>query len=162
MRLYAKNRATQGKFINSLVERGIIAPDTVIAAGGAGALPYFADLKTVDRRGLNDHYIARLPVKERGVVAHELDAPYEYFEERKVVMFDILNRLVHNDDRRVGRGKKYYHDGREANMRAFKIDGRYVVFATFVSDQELQEKITGVKIIGLNQKPDQPQDLDLE
>lgn len=147
MRSYAVRRAEQGKFLKQLIERGVLSSDTVIGVGGAGALPYFAELETVDRRGLNDAYISQIPVEERGWIAHELDAPYDYLVERKVVIFDIFNRLIHSNDMGVGDGKQYFHDGKPVEMRALKVYDQYLVFASFVSDQELRQHIRGGRII---------------
>ena len=48
-------------------------PGAVLAVADAGALPYFSRLKTVDRRGLMDKHIARLP---RSDFMWKCDEPY--------------------------------------------------------------------------------------
>jgi len=61
--------------------------NAILACQGAGAIPYFADLPTVDQLGLNDAWVAR-----HGVSAdpsfrrpgHQRFAPYEYLIERRV------------------------------------------------------------------------------
>lgn len=63
---YATYRAEEGRFLRGLIERGLLPEDLVICVGGAGALPYYTMLPTVDRLGINDLQIARLPIAERG------------------------------------------------------------------------------------------------
>ncbi|MCS7179005.1 MAG: hypothetical protein RML46_08650 [Anaerolineae bacterium] len=47
-------------------------PDTRIAIGDAGAVPYFADRYTIDLMALNDEYLARLP----GRYGQKIDVAY--------------------------------------------------------------------------------------
>ncbi|MCB0336607.1 MAG: hypothetical protein KDD62_09880, partial [Bdellovibrionales bacterium] len=70
IRRYATSRAWEGKFLRRLVEKKLIPNDTILCVGGAGALPYYSRLTTIDRRGLSDHYLARLPLTHRGIIAH--------------------------------------------------------------------------------------------
>ena len=147
MRRYAKRRASQGIYLRSLIDLNVLPRELTLATGGAGALPYFTEWEVVDRRGLNDVYIAHLPLEERGKIAHEHDAPYEYLVERKVAVFDVLNQLVHDDDRGTRRGKKYYHDGRELEMRAIPLGPKFLVFATFLPDEELAALFRGHQIL---------------
>ena len=113
----------------------------VIGLGGAGALPYYTRWITVDRRGLNDAYIARLPVKNRGWVAHEHDAPTEYLEKRGVVVFDVLNRLVHDSDTLMRETEPVWHDGRAVDLYAVPLDDRFLIFASFVADDTLKKTL---------------------
>jgi hypothetical protein len=41
-------------------------PDTVVATAIAGAMPYYAERPVIDTLGLNDTYIAHLPVATMG------------------------------------------------------------------------------------------------
>jgi arabinofuranosyltransferase len=61
--------------------------DAVIACNGAGAIPYYADIPTVDQLGLNDRWVARngVPAPELYVrPGHQRFAPLAYLEQRKV------------------------------------------------------------------------------
>jgi hypothetical protein len=53
-------------------------PDTVIATGIAGALPYYAHRTVIDALGLNDVYIAHMPVETigQGVAGAEKTDPF--------------------------------------------------------------------------------------
>jgi len=145
MKNYAEDRAEQGKFLRSLIDEGLLPEDTVISVGGAGALPYYSRMVTVDRRGLSDIHIAHTPIEDRGRVAHEHDAPAEYLRERKVVMFDIFNQLVQKSPGRLNRNME--HDGEPVKLRAVKAKDRYLVFATYVSDEELGKTFSKLRLI---------------
>jgi len=143
---YAKDRARQGRLLRELIDRGRLPSDLVAAMGGVGAVPYYTRWTTIDRRGLNDAYIARLPLSRRGVVAHEHDAPWNYLSSRGVVVFDAQNRLVGRTPGPLGRGR--LHDGQPLRMRAIRLDDLYMTFATFVSDEELERLFPGYEILG--------------
>jgi len=61
--------------------------DVTLACNGAGAVPYYADLPTVDQLGLNDRWVARhgtRPAPDYVRPGHQRFATYEYLLERKV------------------------------------------------------------------------------
>lgn len=147
IRNYAERRSQEGKFLRSLVERKLLPADTVICVGGAGALPYYSKLPTVDRRGLSDLHIARLPIEKRGIIAHEHDAPAAYLKKRQVVMFDYLNRLVHKKQKTKYFNKSFRHDGHAVDYVTVKALDRYLIFGSFVSDQELRRIFSNLEIL---------------
>lgn len=149
IRNYADDRIWEGKTIRSFVEKGAISPDTVIAVGGAGALPYYSKLPTIDRRGLNDTFVARLPIEKRGIIAHERDAPMSYLRKRKVIIFDVLNQLVHKKMKPKFLKRAQVHDDEKLEMRAYELDGRFLIFATLVDDNLLSEKLVGLSPVKL-------------
>lgn len=59
-----------------------------LACNGAGAIPYFADLPTVDQLGLNDAWVARHGARPRAGTytrpGHQRFATHAYLAERKV------------------------------------------------------------------------------
>ena len=154
---YAQARAEQGRALRDLIDRGELPRDLVLCVGGAGAVPYYTGWTTVDRRGLNDAYIARLPLERRGVIGHERDAPLEYLKERKVAVFDFFNQLIHshpNDllqafQQRHGPdfARRLTHGGRPLRIRAVRLETDYLIFATFVSNRALEKLFPGREII---------------
>ena len=61
--------------------------NATIACNGAGAIPYYAELPTIDQLGLNDRWIAREGVRPPAAYArpgHQRFAPYEYLARRRV------------------------------------------------------------------------------
>jgi hypothetical protein len=65
-------------------------PDTVIATGIAGALPYYAQRHVIDTLGLNDTYIAHLPVASIGqgiAGAEKTDTNYVLDQEPDYIPF---------------------------------------------------------------------------
>ena len=152
IRQYTDRRIDEGTTLRSAIEQGVLPRDLVLCVGGAGAIPYFTGWTTVDRRGLNDHFIARLPVEERSFIAHEREAPYDYLVERKVAVFDIFNRLIVSYEDLMKARAHYYHQEREVELRAIQLGKRYFVFATFLGDDELAQVFPGVDLIS-NERP---------
>jgi len=146
---YTRMRQEEGRTLRRFIEQGVLPRDVVLCVGGAGAVPYYTRWTTVDRRGLNDARIARMPVGRRGFVGHEHDAPHEYLVERGVVVFDFFNQmLVKRQGLRSLKGP-YRHDGHVLTMRAIALDERALVFATYVTDAELARRFPGVEILPL-------------
>jgi hypothetical protein len=136
---YATRRTEEGRFLRELVERGDLPEDLVICVGGAGALPYYSGLTTVDRRGINDRHIARLPLSKRGKLAHERDAPLDYLVEREVAIFDVMNRIVHDEDvTQGGRIPAYKLQGMLLPLEVIEVDGRYLVFVSMLTNERFQ------------------------
>ena len=90
--------------------------------------------------------IARLPLLERGVVAHERAAPYAYLLERRVVVFDLFNRLVY-DEIDPRRPRFAEHDSTVLPVKAVRAGDRYLIFATLVSDEEFQRAFGKLEIL---------------
>jgi hypothetical protein len=142
MKRYADMRSREGNFLRGLIDEGLLPSDLVICVGGAGAVPYYTGWPTVDRRGLNDTLIARMELEERGMVAHEHDAPYEYLQLRRVAIFDVLNRLTYPAAALPRLPSTIVHDGRTLPLRIFKAGDRYLVFATFLPPKEFKESFS--------------------
>ncbi len=145
VRAYCERRIEEGRFLRACIERGELPRELVLCVGGAGAVPYYTRWETVDRRGLNDATIARLPVDARGVVAHERDAPWEYLEARRVAVFDYRNDLLRTPEQlqKVTAGKL---DGRVLLPRAIQLGEQYLVFATFLPEDELRALFQGHEV----------------
>lgn len=149
IREYTKARIDEGRTLRAHIDAGRLPRELVHCVGGAGAVPYYTGWETVDRRGLNDAYIAHLPVAERGFIGHEKDAPYEYLVARGVVAFDCFNKtLVKRAGLKQLRGP-IEHDGRRVPLHAVPLDERAFVFATFVSPEELAAAFPGQRVLTL-------------
>ncbi|MEQ1893301.1 MAG: hypothetical protein ABL998_12205 [Planctomycetota bacterium] len=149
IREYTRARIEEGRTLRAAIEDGRLPRELVFGVGGAGAVPYYTDWETVDRRGLNDAYIAHLPLVEHGFIGHERDAPYEYLVERKVVAFDHFNQtLIKRAGLRQLRGP-FEHDGRRVTLHAIPLDERAFVFTTFVSPAELAAAFPGQRVLTL-------------
>lgn len=146
---YTSTRIDQGQTLRRFIDSGTLPRDLVLCVGGAGAVPYYTRWTTVDRRGLNDARIARTPIREHGIVGHEHDAPHEYLVERKVVVFDCFNQLLFESEGLRSRTGAYQHDGHPLALRGIALDERALVFATYVSDDELARRFPGLEILRL-------------
>jgi len=147
IRHYANARAREGKLLRRWSDQGVLPSDLVLCVGGAGAVPYYTDWTTIDRRGLNDATIAHLPLERRGSIGHERDAPFEYLLERKVVIFDVLNQIVHESDAEKRKRGSVVHDGHELPLKAVRVRGLTLIFATLVSDAELDRIFAGLEVL---------------
>jgi hypothetical protein len=145
---YTRSRIFQGRFLARAIREGVLPSDLVVCLGGSGAVPYYTGWTIVDRRGLNDERIAHTPIARRGDVvytplgkhgriAHERDAPYDYLVERKVVVFDLFNRLVHIPKRESSMPRFRLRESGPLRIRGVKIRGFYFIFASLVPDEEL-------------------------
>ncbi len=74
----------EGRRLRVLVEQGRLPADTYIATGAVGALPYYSDLRTLDRLGLTDSTVARSAAQSERVMAHDRSATIEYGRARGV------------------------------------------------------------------------------
>lgn len=145
---YAERRAEEGRFLRTLVEKGYLKGDELLAVTGAGALPYHSGLPVLDFFGLNDAFIAHQEIRERGRVAHEKAAPFDYLAERGVVIFDVQNRIVQPSGsdpprhRRVER--KWVYSG---PVRCVEAEGRYLLFATTLGEEAFRETFARFRIL---------------
>jgi hypothetical protein len=139
IRDYANRRAASGKFLRGQIDAGILPADIVLCVGGAGALPYYTDWPTVDRLGINDREVARMPVVDRGVIGHEREATYDYLRERRVVILDMFNQIVFDENILEGRPRSRNYGGIPVPLRAYRVDGRVLVFGTFATGPELRQ-----------------------
>jgi hypothetical protein len=146
-RAYTESRAEQGRFLRRLVETGRLPSDTVLGVGGAGALPYFSGLPTVDFRGLNDAYVARLPVRERGWIAHEKAAPWAYLTARDVAILDVLNRIAWPAGLPEPEPHAARNDFYEGPLSCVEADGRYLLFATTLDEARFRERFSRLRVV---------------
>lgn len=80
-------------------------PDTVIAYGAIGALPYYSDLYTIDIFGLTDPHIARREVTGmgKGLPGHEkADGAYVLFREPDIILPKVILTDKPPDENRLG------------------------------------------------------------
>ncbi len=131
IKAYAERRAKEGKFLRALIERGLLPDDIVLCVTGAGAVPYYSTLTTIDLYGMSDTRIAHQEIAERGVIAHEKRGSSDYMRERGVEIFDRLNKLVHE----VPVQNQSCDDNRGC-WKSIPVGGYYLNFITFLPDTE--------------------------
>ncbi len=152
---FAERRADQGRTLARLVSEGVLQPDTRLAVGAAGALPYFADLWALDFFGLNDPVIARAPPNnDKKIVAHMHTATADYMAEQRVHMFDASGWMVSSS---LSRAKKAWRstlskldrvDRPRTFLRAVchRSDELYLVFATTLSEAEHAQRFGHLEV----------------
>ena len=73
------------------------SPDATVAVIGAGILPYYTHLKSIDLLGKNDPHIARLPPRAGAVVGHgKIDPAYSFAQRPDYVMSFRSDAFVQN------------------------------------------------------------------
>ena len=144
---YARSRIAQGKRLRAAIDDGRLPADIVLGAAGVGAVPYYTEWPTIDLHGLNDVEIAHLPIDTRDKApGHERFAPIDYLWSRGVEILDADNLLVH-DGVTAKRGLPLKYGGEVLPTRAFELDdGKYIIFATPLSDADLQARLPGMEI----------------
>jgi hypothetical protein len=147
IRRYAAMRAQEGQFLHHLIDNGTLADDIVLSVTGAGAVPYYTDWTTVDALGLNDRYIAHLPLLKRGVIAHERHAPLAYLRRRGVVVFDVLNRLVYPLEALPRLPEHVTYDSELLPVRVVRLGEYCLAFATLVPDEEFARVFQNLKVL---------------
>lgn len=117
IKYYANMRVEQGQRLHYFVQQQKIPMDFKISTGGAGALPFYSQLWTLDYYGLNDSHIARKEVKSRGLIGHETHASINYMQKRGVEAYAILKRFIyaHTD-------KEYQHLVQDAYKKIAKLN----------------------------------------
>jgi arabinofuranosyltransferase len=135
IKAYAERRAWEGKCLRALIDRGLLPDDLLLCVTGAGAVPYYSGLPTLDLYGMNDVRIAHEKITERGVIAHEKRGSPAYMRERGVELFDRLNKLfaeapVQNEICPDNRGC----------WKSIRVDGYFLNFVTFLPEPEYQSR----------------------
>ena len=88
----------QGEWLAELVDDGLLPGDTHLAVSCVGAIPYYSDLRVLDRLGLTDRVVARMPERdsEWKIMAHQKMADREYVARAGVDFwsFDIVHPIL--------------------------------------------------------------------
>jgi len=108
-------------------------PDERLATGAAGVMPYFSKLPTLDKLGLNDRTVSRMPLAARGQVGHERMATDEYLAKSKVV-YDVDNLAY--VERIAQIPSTILQDPRVLTVQL--LDGKWMHFRTFVDPARLR------------------------
>lgn len=147
IRSYAERRSEAGRFLRSLVDQGFLRGDELVAVGGAGALPYYSGLPTLDLAGLTDVSIAHQALHERGVIAHEKIAREEYLRERRVVICDMFNRILLPRGTPPPRKRTAHTPYFSGPIHAVRAQGRILVFATLIPEEEFRRRFARFEIL---------------
>ena len=80
-RHFLETVAPEGRRLGALRAEGVLPEDAFFAISCVGAIPYFSDLRTLDRFGLTDAAVARGPTAGHRFLAHDKHATPEYARE---------------------------------------------------------------------------------
>ena len=76
--LFLSTVIPEGKRLAALVTEGVLPADTHIAISSVGAIPYYSNLRVLDRLGLTDAVVARSKPNALRIMAHDRQATVEY------------------------------------------------------------------------------------
>ncbi len=146
MEAMAEWRAEQGRFLRACADEGLLRGDELLGVRGAGALPYYSGFPALDLHGLNDLEIARLPVAERGIVAHEKIATEAILRERGVVICETKNDLLFDAPPPMLAQpiKRPYYEG---PLRCVRLADKYLVFITTLDDAAFRAHFGHLEIV---------------
>jgi arabinofuranosyltransferase len=151
MRAYANRRVREGSFLKELVDAGKLPKDLRICTGGAGALPYYSELWTLDYYGLNDARVASRDVKDHESfqrIGHEHEAHPRYIVKRNVQMVDGIGRIVWKKGDHPRKAlqmaksrAKYFNKARKVvyKPRCRYVDDRFLIYLSPLSDSKHEQ-----------------------
>ena len=87
-RLFLGTVVGEGRALRELVEQGKLPSDFYIAMDCVGAIPYYGDVRVLDRLGLTDAHVAHSPFV-RKLMAHGKAATLEYARDRGVDLWPV-------------------------------------------------------------------------
>ena len=87
--LFLEKAVTEGKRLRALVESGRFPEDASIAICCVGAIPYYSGLRTLDKHGLTDEFVARLGDTHEGMMAHSKSAPFAYGKRQGIDLWSV-------------------------------------------------------------------------
>ena len=87
-RMFLAKAIEEGRELRRLRDQGVIPEDTYIAVDCVGAIPYFSDLRTLDRLGLTDAHVAH-SAAVRTMMAHAKSATLDYARQRGVDLWAV-------------------------------------------------------------------------
>jgi len=138
---YTQERVWAGKFLRSLIDKGLLPDDIILCTGGAGAIPYYTQWPTVDLLGLNDVKIAHQKFNMSRRVGHQKRATNEYLRKRKVELLDVNNRIVVKwlVSKRPSKSQKCGNTNKGC-LKIIKVGNYYLYFKTFLTDDEFRKR----------------------
>jgi hypothetical protein len=116
--LFLGTAISEARGLRRLMESGVIPADTFIALDCVGAIPYYTDLRVLDRLGLTDARVAAGPFV-REIMAHGKKADPEYAREVGVDLWsdDPVHLLWRGDNPRfLNRLASLYRKERERHF----------------------------------------------
>jgi len=87
-RLFLATGIPDGRRLRAMIERGMLPRDVYVAMDCVGAIPYYSDVRTLDRLGLTDAHIAHSR-SVRKIMAHSKSATMDYARGRGVDLWNI-------------------------------------------------------------------------
>ncbi len=153
MQLTTDTWTEQGLFLRRLVDEGLLPDDTMLAIGGAGIIPYYSRLPTIDIVGLNDVHVAHSPPdSDIPLVGHRHMASVDYLRERGVVIWPAVGVTVVFDQPVLDVSDDPLFAGFPLRkpllpLRIVKAKDRYLIFMTLVPEEKFRQVFKRLEIL---------------
>ncbi|MFN8177563.1 MAG: hypothetical protein U0167_06535 [bacterium] len=132
LRAYTRQWILVGRMLRQLIDDGVLPRDFYLATGAAGAIPYYTRWRILDRYGLNDFEIARMPVRSP-VLGHQHDVSLDYMRRRGVEGVEAVPIFTKKPNFSGP-------DGPLSLVRCVRIGDRYFAFLSLMSEDAFRAK----------------------
>ncbi len=88
-RVFMEKVLTEARILRELVRRGTLPPDTHLAIDSVGAIPYYSNLRILDRLGLTDAHVARSDFYQPELMGHGKAASLDYARQKGVDLWAV-------------------------------------------------------------------------
>ncbi len=153
MQLSTDTWTEQGLFLRRLVDEGLLPDDVVLAIGGAGIIPFYSRLPTIDIVGLNDVHVAHSP-PDSGIplAGHRHMASIDYLRQRGVVIWPAVGVTVVFDQPVLDVSDDPLFAGFPPQkpplpLRIVKAKDRYLIFMTLVPEEKFRQVFERLEIL---------------
>lgn len=154
MQLTTESWTEQALFLRGLVDDGLLPDDTMLAVGGAGVIPYYTRLPTIDIIGLNDVHVAHSPPDgDIPLAGHRHMASIDYLRQRGVVIWPAVGVTVVFDRPVLDvSDDPLFADAPPRPppplpLRIVKARDRYLIFMTLVPEEKFRQVFQRLEIL---------------
>ncbi len=154
MQLTTESWTEQALFLRQLIDEGLLPEDTVLAIGGAGVIPYYTRLPTIDIVGLNDVHVAHsTPDSDIPLIGHRHMASIDYLRQREVVIWPAIGVTVVFDQPVLDvSDDPLFVDAPPRPspplpLRIVKARDRYLIFVTLVPEEKFRQVFERLEIL---------------
>jgi hypothetical protein len=149
--LFLATATKQGRWLAELVDSGKLPVDTHIAISCVGAIPYYSDLRTLDRLGLTDRTVAHRPTREgkKRVMGHDKQASPRYAVSQGVDLWaaDIVHLILPLGHPRLFHYACLSESGHESLFIAEAGDGLFLLVVPVQGPRVLRERFPELRFL---------------
>lgn len=145
-RLFLGTVIPEGRALARLVQEGKLPADLHIAVDSVGAIPYYSNLRTLDRLGLTDRVVARSGIRQTAqnrMIAHEVHATLDYAANSGVDLWAAhsVHLLFPPTDHDVFRAAIRASELPRSDVRYVRIEPNQLLVALFPNGGQPSEEV---------------------